>query len=104
MPLRYSFQSQRGQPPRHVALDMLRKTDDTGSNWLELNRASWDARVPVHLASSFYDIDGFRAGRDTLDPFQVAEVGEVAGRRLVHLQCAGRLLGVCSFSTASDQF
>jgi hypothetical protein len=66
---------------------MLRKTDDTGSNWLELNRASWDARVPVHLASSFYDIDGFRAGRDTLDPFQVAEVGEVAGRRLVHLQC-----------------
>jgi SAM-dependent methyltransferase len=66
---------------------MLRKVEDTGSNWLELNRASWDSRVPVHLASAFYDIDGFLAGRDTLDSFQVAEVGEVAGLRLVHLQC-----------------
>jgi len=59
----------------------------SGADWLELNRASWDSRVPVHLASSFYDVAGFRAGRDTLDSFQVAEVGEVTGLRLVHLQC-----------------
>lgn len=56
-------------------------------DWLELNRANWDARVPVHVASSFYDLDGFRAGRDTVGPIQAAEVGDVSGKRLVHLQC-----------------
>jgi SAM-dependent methyltransferase len=58
------------------------------SDWLALNRANWEDRVPVHLASSFYDLAAFRAGqRDTLHPFQVDAVGDVSGRRLVHLQC-----------------
>jgi SAM-dependent methyltransferase len=58
-----------------------------GVDWRVLNRANWDDRVPVHLASSFYDLAGFRAGASTLQPFEVSEVGDVAGRRLVHLQC-----------------
>jgi hypothetical protein len=41
-----------------------------------LNRACWDERVPIHVASDFYDVDGFRAGRLTLQPFEVEEVGE----------------------------
>jgi SAM-dependent methyltransferase len=56
-------------------------------DWQALNRANWDDRVPVHLASSFYDLAAFRAGADTLRPFEAAEAGDVAGRRLVHLQC-----------------
>jgi SAM-dependent methyltransferase len=56
-------------------------------DWRALNRANWDDRVPVHLASSFYDLAGFRAGASSLRPFEVSEVGPVAGRRLVHLQC-----------------
>jgi SAM-dependent methyltransferase len=58
-----------------------------GVDWRALNRANWDSRVPVHLASSFYDLAGFRAGACTLRPFEVSEVGSVVGRRLVHLQC-----------------
>lgn len=58
-----------------------------GVDWQALNRANWDERVPVHLASSFYDLAGFRAGASTLQPFEVSEAGDVAGRRLVHLQC-----------------
>ena len=56
-------------------------------DWRALNRANWDDRVPVHLASSFYDLAGFRAGASSLRPFEVSEVGPVAGLRLVHLQC-----------------
>jgi 2-polyprenyl-3-methyl-5-hydroxy-6-metoxy-1,4-benzoquinol methylase len=56
-------------------------------DWRGLNRANWDDRVPVHLASEFYDLDGFRSGASSLRPFEVAEAGDVAGRRLVHLQC-----------------
>jgi SAM-dependent methyltransferase len=53
----------------------------------EPNRAWWDERVPIHVGSAFYDVDGFRAGGSTLRPFEVAEVGDVAGKRLAHLQC-----------------
>jgi SAM-dependent methyltransferase len=53
----------------------------------ELNRAWWNERVPLHVASDFYDVEGFKAGRTTLRPFELEEVGDVSGRSLVHLQC-----------------
>ncbi|MEO3752547.1 methyltransferase domain-containing protein [Streptomyces sp. B6B3] len=56
-------------------------------DWLRLNRANWDDRVRVHAASDFYDLSGFRAGGDTLRAFELAELGDVTGLRLLHLQC-----------------
>ena len=56
-------------------------------DWREVNRANWDDRVPVHLASEFYDLDAFRAGANSLRAFEPAEAGDVTGKRLVHLQC-----------------
>jgi SAM-dependent methyltransferase len=61
--------------------------EHAGEDWRGLNRAWWDERVPVHVASRFYDVEGFKAGRDTLCPFEVAEVADVTGRSLVHLHC-----------------
>ena len=43
--------------------------------------------MPLHVASRFYDVDGFRVGRDTLQPFEREEVGSVSGKSLLHLQC-----------------
>ena len=60
-----------------------RHTED----WRQLNRASWDERVAIHVASDFYDMAGFKAGRVALRPFEIEEVGPVDGRSLVHLQC-----------------
>ncbi|MDL4815017.1 class I SAM-dependent methyltransferase [Actinomadura opuntiae] len=57
------------------------------ADYRELNRALWDERVAIHAASEFYDVAGFKAGGTALRDFEVAEVGPVAGRRLVHLQC-----------------
>src|SRR4051812_8887132 len=51
------------------------------------NRRLWEARTPVHLASDFYDVAGFVAGRDSLRPLEVEEVGDVDGKSLLHLQC-----------------
>ncbi|SDH31511.1 class I SAM-dependent methyltransferase [Nonomuraea jiangxiensis] len=56
-------------------------------DYLPVNRANWNARVPIHVGSDFYDVAGFKAGRNPLRPFELAEVGDVAGRRLAHLQC-----------------
>jgi SAM-dependent methyltransferase len=56
-------------------------TDD----WQALNRANWDERVPVHLGS--YKLAPLRAGRGRLTPIEDAELGSVAGLRVLHLQC-----------------
>jgi SAM-dependent methyltransferase len=61
----------------------------TEPDWLAANRASWDERVPIHVRSRFYGVDEFRAGGDPLRgrPFEPVEMGDVAGKSLVHLQC-----------------
>ncbi|GFE23156.1 methyltransferase domain-containing protein [Streptomyces nigrescens] len=56
-------------------------------DWREANRARWDERVPIHTASDYYDQDRFRRTRDVLRDFEIAEVGDVTGRSLLHLQC-----------------
>ncbi|NUR83901.1 MAG: SAM-dependent methyltransferase, partial [Nonomuraea sp.] len=38
-------------------------------DYIALNRANWDGRVAVHLASDFYDVDGFKAGANPLRAF-----------------------------------
>lgn len=55
--------------------------------WFDANRRWWDERVPIHIASTFYDVEGFRKGRSTLESFEVAEMPDVSGRSLLHLQC-----------------
>lgn len=54
---------------------------------IEANRSRWDEAAPLHAASEYYDLAGFRAGRDDLHPFELDELGDVAGLDLVHLQC-----------------
>lgn len=54
---------------------------------LEANRRNWNERTPVHAASSFYDVPGFKAGRNTLHSIERREVGDVTGKTLLHLQC-----------------
>lgn len=54
---------------------------------MEANRQLWDDRVDVHHRSDFYDVAGFREGRSTLRSVELEELGDVAGRSLLHLQC-----------------
>ncbi len=56
-------------------------------DWRRLNRANWDERVPIHLAAPIYDGARLRAGDARLLPIEEAELGPVAGLRLLHLQC-----------------
>lgn len=51
------------------------------------NRSMWDELVPIHVASDFYDVPGFLGGMSHLRPFESAEVGDVTGCSLLHLQC-----------------
>lgn len=60
---------------------------DLAGRWRELDKAYWDERVPIHLSAALYDMEGFRARPDSLKDFETAEVGDVGGKRLIHLQC-----------------
>jgi SAM-dependent methyltransferase len=53
----------------------------------ELNRAMWNARVPLHLTSRMYDLESFVAGRNSLTAIELELLGDVAGKCILHLQC-----------------
>lgn len=53
----------------------------------DINRKWWNEVTPVHIASEFYDVDSFVGGRSTLGHVERNAVGDVDGRRLLHLQC-----------------
>ncbi len=55
--------------------------------YLEANRARWDESVAVHAASEFYGVERFLAGASTLLQLDLDELGDVAGKSLLHLQC-----------------
>jgi SAM-dependent methyltransferase len=54
---------------------------------LKDNRHAWDLRTRVHRDSAFYDVESFKRGRSSLRHFELEELGDVAGRSLLHLQC-----------------
>ncbi|MDP9137274.1 MAG: class I SAM-dependent methyltransferase [Pseudomonadota bacterium] len=53
------------------------------------NRINWDERVGVHKADATgaYRMAALRVGDNSLHPIEDRELGEVAGKRLIHLQC-----------------
>jgi 2-polyprenyl-3-methyl-5-hydroxy-6-metoxy-1,4-benzoquinol methylase len=55
--------------------------------FLQANRDRWNELAPIHARSAFYDVEAFKAGKSSLRPLELAEVGDVAGKALLHLQC-----------------
>ena len=51
------------------------------------NLAYWNDVVPIHVGSSFYAVDEFRRGEVVIDRVVREGLGDVAGKRLLHLQC-----------------
>ncbi len=59
----------------------------TTDKHLDSNRDMWDLWTELHRDSDFYDLDGFRNGRNTVEAVDLEELGDVSGRTLLHLQC-----------------
>jgi SAM-dependent methyltransferase len=57
--------------------------------YVDLNRANWDERVPAHAASPDYGLDRFGDPAFISDVvrFDLPRLGDVAGQTGVHLQC-----------------
>jgi SAM-dependent methyltransferase len=51
------------------------------------NQANWDQRTPIHLASAFYGVDGSRDPDSWFADYEWADLGDLQGVDLLHLQC-----------------
>jgi SAM-dependent methyltransferase len=64
-------------------------SDDPHAGELADNKRLWEAWTAIHTTGSFYDVDRFRTDPDDLRirPFEREDVGDVAGKTLLHVQC-----------------
>ena len=69
---------------RHLEQDLTSPLAHPGHT---VNRKWWDEVTPVHAASKFYDVEGFLNGKSALDRLELDWLGNVAGKRVLHLQC-----------------
>jgi len=56
-------------------------------DYIASNRILWNNWTGIHARSKFYDLESFKAGRNSLLPLERTELGDVAGKTLLHLQC-----------------
>jgi SAM-dependent methyltransferase len=57
------------------------------NEYLEANQRRWDQLTTEHEKSAFYDLAGFKAGKDRLRSIELSELGDVKEKTLLHLQC-----------------
>ena len=55
--------------------------------YFKVNQSLWDQKTQVHVESEFYDNESFLKGRNTLNPIELEVLGDVKGKRILHLQC-----------------
>lgn len=56
-------------------------------DYIQKNKAAWDVKTDYHFNSDFYDVDGFRKGRNSLNEIELSLLGDLTGKRILHLQC-----------------
>jgi len=57
------------------------------NKYFEANKKNWNERVSIHKKSKSYDVKGFLKGKSSLDSLELEELGDVKGKKLLHLQC-----------------
>jgi 2-polyprenyl-3-methyl-5-hydroxy-6-metoxy-1,4-benzoquinol methylase len=56
---------------------------------IKINLQNWEERAAIHARDTTgdYMLDRFRAGEDALHAIEAAELGDISGKRVLHLQC-----------------
>ena len=57
------------------------------NEYMKANLDLWNEMTEITSRSAAYDIPGFKAGRSTLKAVEIEELGNIAGKSLLHLQC-----------------
>ncbi len=57
------------------------------SDYININKQAWNDKTEVHIESEFYDMKGFLEGKSTLNTIELELLGNVSGKKILHLQC-----------------
>lgn len=57
------------------------------NKYLEVNKSLWNGKTELHVNSDFYDVEGFKKGKSSLNHLELDSLGDVSGKSLLHLQC-----------------
>lgn len=55
--------------------------------YIAINQKYWNELAVIHEKSEFYGVEEFKKGKSTLSSLEVNEIGYVARKSLLHLQC-----------------
>ena len=56
-------------------------------DYININKQTWNNKTDVHIASDFYDMQGFWDGKSTLNSIELELLGDIADKKILHLQC-----------------
>jgi 2-polyprenyl-3-methyl-5-hydroxy-6-metoxy-1,4-benzoquinol methylase len=56
-------------------------------DYRELNKKAWDQKTEQHVHSEFYELDAFLTGKNVLRSIELDLLGNVKGKKILHLQC-----------------
>jgi 2-polyprenyl-3-methyl-5-hydroxy-6-metoxy-1,4-benzoquinol methylase len=56
-------------------------------NYIDINKKLWNQKTEVHYNSDFYDVESFIQGKDSLNPIELDLLGQIKGKKILHLQC-----------------
>ncbi|MBP7272401.1 MAG: class I SAM-dependent methyltransferase [Saprospiraceae bacterium] len=57
------------------------------NNYIKVNQALWEAKTAVHVTSDFYEQELFLQGKNTLQAIELAQLGDIDKKTVLHLQC-----------------
>jgi len=57
------------------------------SDYISINKKTWNKRTAVHIVSDFYDNENFIKGKSSLNEFELNILGDIKGKSILHLQC-----------------
>ncbi|MEZ5022043.1 MAG: methyltransferase domain-containing protein [Chitinophagales bacterium] len=69
------------------------------NDYQSINKDLWNKWAALHLNSDFYDVEGFKKGATTLMPTELNLLGDLKGKKILHLQCH---FGLDSLSLARE--
>jgi 2-polyprenyl-3-methyl-5-hydroxy-6-metoxy-1,4-benzoquinol methylase len=57
------------------------------NDYMKANLDWWNDAAITHAQGDAYELTAFKSGKSKLKSLELAEVGDVAGKSLLHLQC-----------------
>ena len=66
---------------------MTAHNTDVAENYIAINKKLWNEKTKHHVHSAFYDLSAFLNGKSSLNEIELALLGDVKGKSILHLQC-----------------